>query len=99
MARFEVYKNLHGLGCLLDVQADLLNHLNTRVVVPLLPTAMAPQPAHTLNPNFEIAGEQLVMLTQFMAAVPLNILGIPIASLQSQRDEIVAAVDFLMQGF
>lgn len=34
MARFDVYKNAGGSGYLLDVQADLLNHLNTRIVVP-----------------------------------------------------------------
>jgi len=99
MARFEVYKNPDGEGCLLDVQADLLNHLNSRVVVPLLPLAIAPKPAKILNPCFEIAGESLMMATQFMAAVPANILRTPIASLQAERDVVVAAVDFLMQGF
>jgi toxin CcdB len=34
MARFDVYRNPAGAGCLLDIQADLLSHLNTRVVVP-----------------------------------------------------------------
>lgn len=46
MARFVAYKNPEGEGDLLDVQADLLNHLNTRIVVPLLPVAAAPTPAH-----------------------------------------------------
>ena len=99
MVRFDVYKNPDGEGCLLDVQADLLSHLNSRVVVPLLPLAIAPKPATILNPCFEIAGESLAMATQFMAAVPANILRTPIASLQAERDVIVAAVDFLMQGF
>lgn len=99
MVRFDVYKNPDGEGCLLDVQADLLSHLNSRVVVPLLPLAIAPKPAKILNPCFEIAGESLMMATQFMAAVPTNILRTPMASLQAERDVIVAAVDFLMQGF
>ncbi|MFH7326769.1 CcdB family protein [Desulfurivibrio sp. C05AmB] len=99
MARFDVCKNPDGEGFLLDIQADLLSHLNSRVVVPLLPAAIAPQPARILNPCFTIAGESLVMSTQFMAAVPANILRTPIASLQAERDAIVAAVDFLMQGF
>jgi toxin CcdB len=99
MARFDVYKNHDGEGCLLDVQADLLSHLNSRVVVPLLPLSIAPKPAKILNPCFEIAGESLVMATQFMAAVPANILRTPVASLQAERDGIITAVDFLMQGF
>ncbi|MBS1183360.1 MAG: plasmid maintenance protein CcdB, partial [Proteobacteria bacterium] len=39
MARFDVFPNPGGSGYLLDVQADLLDGLNTRIVVPLLPTA------------------------------------------------------------
>jgi toxin CcdB len=99
MARFDVHANPDGPGCLLDIQADLLSHLNTRVVVPLLPLAQAPQPARTLNPCFEIGGETLVMATQFMAAVPVGILRNPLGNLGARRYEIVAAVDLLMRGF
>jgi toxin CcdB len=35
--RFSVYANPEGPDDLIDVQANLLSHLNTRVVVPLLP--------------------------------------------------------------
>ena len=49
------------------MQADLLSHLNTRVVVPLLPESIGPAPAQTLNPRFKIRGETVVMATQFMA--------------------------------
>jgi toxin CcdB len=99
MARFDVYRNPDGNGYLLDVQADLLAHLNTRLVVPLLPSSIAPKPAETLNPGFEIAGERLVMATQFMAAVPTSILRDPTTNLRSPRDAVVAPIDFLMQGF
>lgn len=99
MARFDVYKNPDGMGCLLDVQADLLSHLNTRMVVPLLPLTFAPKPAQNLNPCFEVEGETLVMATQFMAAVPANILRTPITNIHPKRDEVVAAIDFLMQGY
>ena len=54
MARFDVHAYPSGDGYLLDVQADLLDHLNTRVVVPLLAKATAPKPASRLNPVFEI---------------------------------------------
>ena len=39
MPRFHVYKNPEGDGYLLDLQANLLSLLNTRVVVPLMPVA------------------------------------------------------------
>ena len=52
-----------------------------------------------LNPCFTIAEETLVLSTQFMAAVPANILKHPLTSLSGKRDDIVAAIDLLMQGF
>ena len=99
MARFDVYKNPDGAGYLLDIQADLLSHLNSRVVVPLMPLSAAPVPARGLNPIFRIAGKDLAMVTQFMAAVPTAVLRTAVTNLEGQRNEIVAAIDLLMQGF
>jgi toxin CcdB len=69
MARFEVFANPGGAGYVLDVQADVLSELNTRIVAPLLPLTQAPVPADRLNPVFEIGDAPHVMVTQFMAAV------------------------------
>lgn len=99
MARFGVFRNPEGAGYLLDVQADLLDYLNTRIVVPLLPVAAAPTPAKTLNPVFEVEGESVVMVTQFLAAVPAHLLRTPVAILEGQRYDITAALDLLFQGF
>lgn len=99
MARYAVYKNPDGAGYLLDIQADLLSHLNTRVVVPLLPLNIAPKPAGTLDPVFQIDGGSVVMVTQFMAAVPAQMLKSPVLSLESMRNDIMAAIDLLFQGF
>lgn len=99
MARYDVYPTPMDEGFLLDIQSDLLDGLNTRVVVPLLPVATAPKPVKTLNPRFEIAGRAVVMATQFMAAVPVSILRNPVGSLDFAHDDIVAAIDLLMHGF
>lgn len=99
MPRFTVYRNPDGEGHLLDVQANLLDDLNTRMVVPLLPLRSAPKPAKTLNPVFEIAGDSVVMVTQFMASVPATLLKSPEFSLEASRNEITAALDLLFQGF
>lgn len=98
MARFSIYDNPEGQGFLLDVQANLLSHLNTRVVIPLLPVANAPTPAQTLNPMFEIRGEQYVMATQYMAAVPSKMLKEPIQSAGDRAFEVTSALDCLFQG-
>ena len=99
MARFDVYRNPEGDGYLVDLQANLLDHLNTRIVAPLLPIDRAPKPAATLNPVLNMGSEQVVMLPQFMAAVPSQILKGPVARIDSCRAEITAAVDLLFQGF
>lgn len=99
MARFDVFPNPDGNGFLLDVQANLLDGLNTRVVVPLLPITVAPLPAKRLNPTFDIEAAPYVMVTQFMAAVPVAILKAPVASLAGHDVEIGNALDMLFVGF
>ena len=101
MARFDVYSGpgTDGDGYVIDVQADLLNDLSTRVVAPLLPPGIAPKPARNLNPAFEINGESYVMLTQFIAAVPARELRTPIVSLAARGDDIMRALDTLLVGF
>jgi toxin CcdB len=99
MARFDVYANPDGTGHLLDVQANLLDGLNTRIVVPLIPVKAAPMPAQRLNPIFEIGGESFVMVTQFMAAVPRAILRAPITNIVEHDTAISNALDMALVGF
>ena len=98
MARFDVYASPDGRGYLLDVQADLLDRLNTRVVVPLMPVGTAPSPAKRLNPVFDIQNERHVMVTQFLSAVPVFILKTPISNLALHDTEIMGALDILTTG-
>ncbi len=86
-------------GLVLDVQNDLLDGLNTRVVAPLLPTSDAPRPALRLNPVLKVGNEDVVMMTQFLAAVSVHALGNAIANLTDEHDGVVAALDMLFQGF
>lgn len=99
MAKFDIHEYRSGDGYLLDVQADLLDHLNTRVVVPLLPKTHAPQPAARLNPVFEVGGVPYVMATQFLAAVPKSELGTKVANIEPSFTEITTALDMVFQGF
>lgn len=99
MAKYDVFPNPSGDGFLLDVQTDLLSDLNTRVVVPLMLKSRAPKPATRLNPIFEIDGQPVVMVTQFMASVPTGILQSPVGNLAEKFDTVTTAVDMIMQGF
>mgnify|MGYP000946483952 FL=1 len=96
MARYDAWPD--GDGWLLEVQADLLRDLNTRVVVPLMPPARAPHPARQLNPVLDVAGAPQVMVTQFLSAVSLGLLeGTPV-SLTNQSAAISNALDLLLTG-
>ncbi len=99
MAKYDVYPGTESDILLLDVQADLLDALNTRMVVPLMAVSKAPVPAIRLNPVFPIDGTEYVMATQFMAAVPRSVLRDPVASLKDRSEEITAAIEMLTQGF
>lgn len=99
MARHEVYRAPEDAGWWLDVQADVLDLLTTRVVVPLLPEGLAPKPAKRLNPVVEVEGQRAVIVTQFLAAVPMRLLGRPVGSLAGRADETGAALDMVFVGF
>ena len=98
MARFSAHRLSDG-SWVLDCQADLLDHLTTRFVVPLIPIADVGTPMARLNPYFQIEGETLVMMTQFAGAVPARSVGQPALSLHDHQDVIAAALDMLLVGF
>lgn len=99
MARYDVYANRSGVGYLLDVQSDLLDEIDTRIVVPLFPRGYGTRGAQRLNPEFMIEGENCRMMTQLLASVPAHILRAPRANLRNRHDQIVAALDMLFHGF
>ncbi len=105
MARFDIYanrvSNAKTTPYLLDVQSDLLDGLDSRMVIPLrglehfakvnLPTR--------LTPVLKIQGKEYLLETPKMGAVPRRILKTPIASMVEARPQITAALDFLFQGY
>ena len=103
MAQFDVCLNPNpdtrkSIPYLLDVQADLLDTLATRVVVPLILAEEMGLAAKYLNPQFKIKGVAVVMSTAELAGIPNRSLGDKVASLKSKRDEIIAALDLLFTG-
>ena len=103
MAQFDVYLNPNAatrkaVPYLLDVQADLLDMLATRVVVPLVLAEEMRLAARHLNPQFKIKGTAVVMSTAELAGASNHSLGDKVASLKNKRDEIVAALDLLFTG-
>ena len=98
MAQFDVYVNTFGAGLLLDCQSDLLDHLRTRTVVPLLPPEQLPSPLPRLNPVFEIGEVNYMMITHYVGAVELGELGEKVGTLAAERLKIIGALDILISG-
>ena len=102
MAQFDVHRNPDSetsalAPYLLDIQTDLLDHLSTRVVVPLI-RRDAMIVAQRLHPIFTIEGLEVVMATADLAAIRRTDLGDRTGSLADRRANIIAAVDFLITG-
>lgn len=98
MARLDVHRNRDGNGYLLDVQADILRPLNSRLVIPVLPLVEAPPLAGKLNPLVMIEGVQHSLVTQHMAAVSAKLLGEAVISMSKRDTEVTAAIDLLISG-
>lgn len=98
MAQLDVFRNANG-EYLLDFQADLLEHFNTRFVIPLASPRNGPKTAQRLNPIFNIDGEDMALYTQFALTVPLSELNEYVTSLADQRYIVVDALDLLISGY
>ncbi len=103
MARFDIHVNPNRrsrarVPYLLDVQADMLADLATRLVVPLVLISEFGPPAKRLNPVFQIDKRDYVMATAEMAAISRKHLGPRERSLSAHSTEILNAIDFLISG-
>ena len=104
MPQFAVYKNRNAttrgrFPLLLDVQSDLLEPLNSRVVVPLSPAAKARGRAmQALTPNITVAGKEYLMVTPQLAGISLRELGTIVDTIPSERAKIIGALDLLITG-
>jgi len=104
MAQFDVYENPNehtkkNVPYLLDLQADILDSLATRVVVPLVSASAMGKPIDHLTPAFQIKRKTVYMSSAELAGVPVRALGEKVASLKDQRHIIISALDFLFTGF
>jgi toxin CcdB len=102
MGRFDVHRNARAgspFPLLLDVQADLLVDLGTRIVIPLMSEREGGLPIRGLQPVVAIAGERYVLRTELLGSVHRSQLGSLVTSLAGQREIVVSALDFLFDGF
>jgi toxin CcdB len=102
--RFDVYSNENPLTrkkfpFLLVLQSGLLDGLDTTVVAPLgKPAVVEGKLAQMLTPLLDVQGTGYAMYTPELAAVPNARLKKHVANIETQRDAIERALDFLFDG-
>ena len=103
MAQFDVYRNTapskSRVPYLLDVQADLLGVLATRVVIPLVKrAAVGDRVIRHLHVEVVVKGQRLIAVTSELAGIATKSLGARVGSLAGMRSEIVRALDVITSG-
>lgn len=72
--------------------------LDTRLVVPLLPTGAVGKLNSLLNPTFEIAGQTWFLATQAIGVVRTSRLARRVGSLMADENAVIKAIDRLLLG-
>jgi toxin CcdB len=104
MSQFAVHRNQHSqtkgrFPLLLDIQADFLKDLATRIVIPLTPHAVSKsQKMDKLMPVVEVDGKKYVVVTPQLSAIAKKELGPVVADLSGDHVDFINALDFLLTG-
>ena len=104
MARLDVYANPDAVErrhtpYFVDVQNDYIDHIETRVVIPLRREAAFGPRARNLHPLLQVAGEPVVPDTSAIGAVPTAELRKRVGELRNASAEIEEALDTLFGTF
>ena len=104
MSQFAVYKNedkatRKTYPYFLNIQNNLLDELNSRVVIPFsLLATVKHRDAKKLCPIMMIERKEYILLTHQITAVPKSLLKKEVTELSSSRTEIITAIDLLITG-
>lgn len=103
MAQFDVYpnpgRNREQIPFVLDLQANLLGELSTRVVAPLgVPEIVDRRYLPVLHPILRINRRNVVLMTTELAHLPARLLVKPVTNVESHRLDIVRAIDAVFSG-
>lgn len=105
MSQFSVYKNTNSKTSniypyICEVQSDLLRDLKTTVVIPICEySAYKNEKIELLTPVVRINHKKHILMTQQLAGISRKDIGNQITKLTDYRDEIIAALDFMITGF
>ncbi|MFT2790111.1 CcdB family protein [Serratia sp. T13T92] len=104
MKQFSVYKNQSknkkNYPFFIVVQSDLLDHLSTRLVMPLALKHATNSQVKTLTPVLSVDQQDYVILTSLLTTTDVKNLNADclVTNAAHLRDELVAAIDLLVLG-
>lgn len=104
MAQFDAYENPNvpqraAFPYLVVMQSDQFSHYSTRLAMPLARLPKPPVDApRRLSEPVEIQGVRVYPAAHLCAAVPARLLRQPVASMRTQSDLFLAALDALTSG-
>jgi toxin CcdB len=104
MAQFDLYVNTNKdtnriYPYFVDIQNGLLDTLNSRVVIPLTPIGKSENTyPRNLCPIVKVGSKRFALLTHQLASISIDHLRKKETSLAASRDDIIAALDFLITG-
>lgn len=102
MARYDVYEIQNSaIDFVLDIQADLLNHLKSTVVIPMVDKKhFDSEILEHLHPVINVNDQDYILVTTDLSAIPRSYLGACVCNIRKSHDlDITNALDFLFQGF
>nr|MBS0022470.1 CcdB family protein [Gammaproteobacteria bacterium] len=103
MGQFTLYENPNKdsketYPFFVNIQNELLDSLNTRLVIPLVPSKLLSENITRLCPETQVQDKPFILLTHQITNVPVSALKQPCGSLAHLRSEIISALDFLVTG-
>lgn len=104
MSQFTLYENKDKNSnktypYFVDVQNNLMNQLNSRLVIPLSPVAkVKDKVAKKLCPIIHVDDADFILVTNQMTTVPKSKLKSEVTCLENYRYQIIDAIDMLIIG-
>ncbi len=100
MAQFDVHRNLaanrQDIPFMVVVQSQRLDSYRHRLVVPLVANVPPPKGEAAMHPTFRVESVDVLFYPLQMAAVSVDKLGPKVASLATEGDRIIAAIDMVI---
>ncbi|WP_323658551.1 type II toxin-antitoxin system toxin CcdB [Pectobacterium versatile] len=93
------YKRSSHYKMFVDVQSDIVETPNRRMVIPLIASHHLSEKVNkTLFPQIRIDGENYRLMTTELSSVPVEVMGEEIADLGEYADEIKDAINLMFWG-